>query len=109
MEAMTKLGCCACAELGIPNGRNIQVHHLLEGNRRLGHNFSIPLCPQHHLGYNWQELWGVIPEALQISISDGRKAWNAAYPSERELWGKVQSRLHLSKDWPASKVLLRVV
>ena len=109
ISAMLVLGCVACASLGIPNGRHIQVHHLLEGNRRMGHNFTIPLCQQHHLGYGWNELWGVIPSECQVSIADGRKAWVRVYPSERVLWERVQDRLHLPKIWPDSKILPRVV
>jgi hypothetical protein len=102
------LGCVACAHLGIPNGRHIQVHHLIQGNRRLGHTFTIPLCEQHHTGYNWQELWGIIPNEMQVSLADGRKAWVKCYPTEKELWERVQDRLHLAKEWPESKVLPRM-
>jgi hypothetical protein len=109
MDALGRLGCIACAQLGIPNPSRTQIHHILEGNRRLGHNFSIPLCAQHHEGFAWDELWGIIPLQLQVSIADGRKAFSKVYGTERELWEKCQDRLHLSKEWVKTKVNLRVV
>jgi hypothetical protein len=107
IDCMKFLGCPACASLGIPNVNRLELHHLILGNKRMGHWFSIFLCAQHHRGSFWEELWGVIPNEYQVSIADGRKAFNAKYPTERQMWEGVQKRLKLSTDWPVSKVLPR--
>lgn len=47
MAAIVEYGCIAC----MLNGwwrREAEVHHILRGGRRMGHLFTIPLCPGHH-------------------------------------------------------------
>lgn len=107
IERMLPLGCVACAHLSIPNINQTEVHHLLYGNIRMGHLYSIPLCPQHHRGVGWDKLADVIPPALRVSIADGRKAFTAVYPPERVLWATVQQRLKLAVVWPGTKLVER--
>lgn len=105
-EKMLAMGCVACAtlELWCPAD---EIHHLILGNKRMGHWYTIPLCRGHHQGHwRWEQI-DAIPAEKLVAISNGRKAFNAAYPTERELWEVVQSRLHLAKDWPISKILPR--
>jgi hypothetical protein len=46
------VGCEACDLLGM---RSVpEVHHLLDGGRRRGHLFTIPLCPAHHRGVGFE-------------------------------------------------------
>lgn len=103
IEAMKRLGCVACAVLGVPNLNHLELHHLLQGGVRMGHYFSIFLCRGHHQG-DWtqgQHEW--IAPAKRVAICDGRKLFNAAYGSERMLWERVQDKLKLPKIWPVSK------
>jgi len=107
IDAMRRLGCVACAQLGVPNLNELELHHLLDGNVRMGHWFSIFLCAGHHQG-RWSETqkeW--IPPDLRVSIASGRKAWNRVYPAERILWVKVQQRLRLNDTWPPTKLVPR--
>jgi hypothetical protein len=48
MDAIVAYGCIACRIDG--NGfRPAAVHHIVRGNRRIGHLFTLPLCdPGHH-------------------------------------------------------------
>lgn len=50
MAAISRLGCIVCRMQGrgyVPTA----VHHIIDGNRRKGHLFTIPLCdPGHHQG-----------------------------------------------------------
>lgn len=106
ISRMMLLGCAACAHLEIWVVAQ-ECHHILQGNKRLGHWYTIPLCKGHHRG-----IWNlsqqiVIPEGDRVSISDGRKAFTRVYPPEKQLWIEVQHRLRLSTDWPESKVLPR--
>lgn len=106
IEDMMRLGCAACASLDLFCPAD-ECHHLISGNKRLGHNYTIPLCRGHHRGL-WR--WGqqdCIPAQKLVSISSGGHRWNAAYPTEKELWERVQIRLHLPLDWPQSKLLPR--
>lgn len=109
IERMLRLGCVACAYLDIPN-IECECHHILWGNVRLGDWYTIPLCPGQHRGVWSPELVILIPRFQRVAISDGRKAFTRVYPCERDLWVTVQRRLHLSQEWPASKIVpLRLV
>jgi|SRR5689334_5304052 len=107
-DAMMRLGCVCCAQLDIPNPA-IDRHHIVKGNKRLGHWYTLPLCPGHHRGVWTPEQIELIPPDLRIAISDGSKLFEKQYGSERELWTKVQRRLKLPTVWPSSKILPRGV
>lgn len=106
IEAMKRLGCVACAVLSIPF-IDTEVHHILDGGKRMGHWFTIPLCAGHHQGRFTALQRDLLEEKQQVSIASGRKLFNAIYGSERKLWERVQDRLGLPKLWPVSKVLPR--
>ena len=101
VQRMVRLGCVCCAWFDLPSPA-VEVHHLLSGGRRMGDWFTIPLCRSHHQGGEWNV---VIPEKYRVSIASGSKAFEAAFPSEHELWEWVQIRLGLA--WPASKIISR--
>jgi len=111
IQQMMRLGCVACAFIEIPMPAQ-ECHHLLDGNRRMGDWFTIPLCMGHHRGA-WSEEQREILGQLSIrmrknylvAISDGRKAFTTIYPTERQLWETVQERLGFS--WPQSKIIAR--
>ena len=72
MADLQRVGCIACRQLGwfeVP-----EVHHLLSGNRRRGHLFTIPLCPYHHRGV------GAI--AGEPSLANGSKPFRARYGTD---------------------------
>lgn len=48
MARISDLGCYACRCDGIQSPAS--VHHIVQGYRRLGHLFTIPLCYEHHQG-----------------------------------------------------------
>lgn len=47
MERVQSLGCVVCRNEG-HGASPAEVHHLLKSGRRMGHRFTIPLCPPHH-------------------------------------------------------------
>lgn len=47
MTAIVEYGCIACALDGRWH-RPAEVHHILRGGRRMGHLYTLPLCPGHH-------------------------------------------------------------
>src|ERR1700693_2992552 len=95
---MMLLGCAACAHLGLWVIAQ-ECHHILQGNKRLGHWYTIPLCKGHHRGEWNLAQHAVIDVKDRVALSDGRKAFTRIYPSEKQLWIEVQHRLHLPTDW----------
>jgi hypothetical protein len=89
MDAITDLGCIVCLLKGwgyVPAA----VHHLKNGNRRLGHLFSIPLCdPGHHQN--------ALAESGEISRHPNKARFEAAYGTEEELLEKVRRLVKLGR------------
>lgn len=80
MDKIVRLGCIVCANEG--NFTPAVVHHLLKGPRRIGHLFTIPLCPAHHSS-------GLYNKRL-ISRHPWKRAFEARYGTEAELLAKVR-------------------
>lgn len=84
MAAVAQLGCIVCRRQGrgfVP----CAVHHIIEGQRRLGHMFTIGLCdPGHHQNS---------PDPEQISRHPNKARFTAAYGSEYELLEFTQAIL----------------
>jgi Recombination enhancement, RecA-dependent nuclease len=74
-------GCLACLQDGHQSPASI--HHLVQGNRRLGHLFSIPLCEPHHKGDG-----RVVP-----SVHFQKRTFVARYGAELELLAGLQVAL----------------
>jgi hypothetical protein len=106
---MLLLGCVACAAIGVVNHHQIECHHILDGGRRMGHRFTIPLCKGHHQGYFTETQKIRLRDDEQVSIGTGRKPFNEKFGTERELWAKVQFVLDLNLDWVGTKVVSRRV
>lgn len=109
VDLMLPLGCLACATAGWLNLDCLELHHLLDGNRRLGHSFSIFLCVGHHRGH-WNSVTtlALLPK-YRVAIADGRKRFNKVFKSERYLWERVQVTIDDPTEWPSSKILPRRV
>lgn len=107
IERMLLLGCCACATLGIPNYHCLEVHHILSGNKRLGHRYSIPLCSGHHRNAFTETQKVTLNHFQLVSIASGRKLFKAVYGTERKLCEKVDFLLGLDTPWPKSKIVAR--
>lgn len=80
-DALQTLGCIACRILGVYSLPDI--HHVLTGGRRTGHQATIPLCPWHHRG--------VLPphQDLGPSLANGSKPFHARFGKQEELLAKV--------------------
>jgi len=73
--------CCLCLT-GMQRTRT-EVHHIVRGNKRLGHFYVLPYCQAHHQ--------------------------NARFHTkhERALWQKLNDELGVVRDWPLSKLVPR--
>jgi Recombination enhancement, RecA-dependent nuclease len=94
-----EIGCICCLlRTGVQN-YHVEVHHIVRGNKRLGHWYTLPLCRSHH------RIRGV--GGIFTSVADGSKAFNKIHGTQLDLWVKVQHMLELSDELPATKVLPR--
>ena len=119
IEAMMRLGCVFCAVVGIVSIHQLECHHIVEGNRRLGHWYTLPVCIGHHRGYftpeqkqilrQYARERGMPDESMLVGVSTGSKSFEPWYGTEREMWTKVQRRLKLPAMWTSSKVVPRIV
>jgi Recombination enhancement, RecA-dependent nuclease len=93
------LGCAICGHDN--HGSKLEVDHLIEGNRRVGHGYTIILCSFHHRG--------VSPRMLErpVTVASGSKLFTQAYGTRRSLWEATQRRLGLPCDWPVSRIVPR--
>jgi hypothetical protein len=44
MARVAELPCCVCGDWPV------HIHHITQCGRRLGHKFTLPLCPECHMG-----------------------------------------------------------
>ena len=75
-------GCVACLQDG--HQTPASIHHIVQGNRRLGHMFSLPLCFAHHQGGG---VTGV------PSVHQAKRTFVNRYGSEMELLAALKVRL----------------
>lgn len=79
------MGCVACHLEG--NGwEGPDVHHVLLGGERAGHQHTIPLCPWHHRGANVTPLSDEEVRALRgPSLKHEKRAFIERYGTEGQL------------------------
>lgn len=90
-EKLQLLGCIACRMLRV-NGRSAEIHHLLSGNKRRGHEYTIPLCGYHHRGVtNLSKAQAL--DAYGPSLADGSKPFHERFGSDEFLLDKTNELL----------------
>lgn len=114
INAMLKAGCVMTMvrqerNLPVPASGKIEVHHLIEGNKRLGHWWTIALHSWWHRGVPPRGMTKEEARALYgASLSDGRKAFRESHGfDDRDLWVEAQTRLGMSVQMPPSKIYKR--
>lgn len=96
--------CCAvCALHGDVKLRPVELHHIVRGNKRLGHWYTVQLCTGHHRGVNWSD------QPAQVAISDGVKAFRHAHGGleDIDIWQRLQVVLGMDDSLPPSKIVPR--
>lgn len=97
-EALRALGCICCHLRGFRHWP-VEIHHLLSGNRRIGHAATIPLCQFHHRGqwpYGGKSMAANLKDARDLfgpSLAHGSKPFHAAFGSDDELLARVNELL----------------
>ena len=88
-RALKELGCIACRINGVTRVAIPEIHHLVEGNKRLGNAYTIPLCTWHHRGEassQWEKLKGP-------SLARSKREFIEESGTERELLESVNKIL----------------
>jgi hypothetical protein len=102
-DELRKLHCVLCTLSGDFRTRPIEIHHIVRGNKRLGHWYTLQLCVGHHQG-QWTD------QVIRVGIKSGRHAFKAAYGyDELALWQRLQVALMLDDSLPPTKILPRRV
>ena len=78
--------CVACYQRGIKGFQHIEIHHLLSGNKRIGHLATVSLCPWHHRGVKAIHDCHVYHDiAYGSSLANGSKPFRAEFGTDAEL------------------------
>jgi hypothetical protein len=80
-----EIGCIFCGLNGDTGPCDVR-HHIISGNKRMGHWYTLPCCEKHHADCHN----GTFNHAAQI-----------------DRWLKVQHLLGLSDELPTSKIVKR--
>lgn len=89
IERFAKLYALGCVVSRVYYGRwePADIHHLVEGRKRLGHQFTIPLSPWFHRGVpaDLDMRPSEATEKYGPSLALNKRAFVAKYGTEREL------------------------
>ncbi len=85
MDKIKASVCTACFQIGIES-ESPEIHHLLSGNRRRGHRYTIGLCTWHHRGVPFD---GCTREGSRFvygpSLAEGSKPFRAKFGDDEAL------------------------
>lgn len=86
-DRMKDMGqCVACYQRGIFGWAHTENHHLLSGNRRIGHMATVSLCLWHHKGVIHEGMTRAeAEEVFGPSLANGSKPFRAEFGSDKEL------------------------
>jgi hypothetical protein len=82
-DLLHRIGCICCRKAG-SGYRAPDVHHILSGGRRISHQATLPLCPDHHR----------IPSTGAVvgpSLADGSRVFEAKWGTQLELLAEVNA------------------
>ncbi len=90
-RALQELGCIACRKRGFGYAAP-DVHHILDGGRRMGHDQTIPLCPHHHRNVAPEGITSTQARlVLGPSLADSPRLFREVFGTERELLAEVDA------------------
>jgi Recombination enhancement, RecA-dependent nuclease len=72
----------------------VEIHHLLSGNKRIGHHATIPLSTWHHRGQPYPSFNAfLMAETYGPSLARQSKAFHARYGTDQELLERTNKLL----------------
>jgi hypothetical protein len=92
-EAIKESG-CICCRLSSVAPQYPEIHHLLSGGRRRGHDETIGLCAWHHRGVkpDYYQTKREVRALMGPSLAEGSKPFHAEYGSDDQLL-QIQNEL----------------
>ncbi len=94
LDQLAALGCVACRVSYRVGCGPLEIHHLLRGNKRRGHMFTIPLGRWHHRGEPLEGRTKTYMRALYgPSLALHGKAFRLTYGSDTELLSLTNTML----------------
>ena len=85
-DKMKEIGLCvACYQRRITGRQHIEIHHLLSGNKRIGHMATVSLCPWHHRGIADCGTAFMTKCAIGPSLAHGSKPFRAEFGTDKDL------------------------
>lgn len=90
METIAELGCLCCWIRADWNPDNYvpgraEVHHMIQGHKRLGHDHTIGLCAWHHRGEPGAFSKTQATEHFGPALSEGTRPFHAHWGSDKHL------------------------
>jgi hypothetical protein len=103
MDRLREMDCMCCALKGDLPSKRVEIHHVKQGNKRLGHLYTIPLCAAHHRGERGEH------GTKEISVhGSGMKAFRKRWGyDDLQLWQKLQVMLGLDDSPPPTNIIKR--
>jgi hypothetical protein len=96
-------------KLAVPPPGKIERHHVVRGNRRMGHRYMIPLHVYYHqkwIPFGYTE--DTARKAFGATIKDSIRVFRASHGvDDLELWVYLQGLLGMAADMPPSKIVPR--
>ena len=86
-DKMKEMGVCMACYLGgiKDDGYHIEIHHLLSGNKRIGHMATVSLCIWHHRGKSSFFTKDYMTRKFGPSLAHGSKPFRAEFGTDKEL------------------------
>ena len=92
---LRSMSCICCYDEAMGTGLPLEIHHMTSGGRRIGNEFTLPLCQWHHRG--------VVPEGCKNSstaalmygpsFAKSKRLFVNTYGTEAQLLQKVNNLL----------------
>ena len=104
---LQQLGCICCR---MRFGKYVEphIHHITDTGRRMGHEYTIPLCPYHHMGARYSP-WGNINKPLRDRLgparhNDSKREFVATWGDEEYLLevtnALIEDERNFAGHWP---------
>jgi hypothetical protein len=92
-ERLAEHGCICCKHHG--HYRAAEIHHITECRKRLGHDYTLPLCEWHHRGIPPEPLGkNDTARLFGPSLAQSKREFQICYGTERELLQEIDSWLY---------------
>lgn len=95
-QSIQDVGCVACLIDG-NFGAPCDIHHILSGGRRIGHEVTVGLCPWHHRGVPDGMSDAIAKILLGPSMAKNPREFRERYGTDTELL-KLQNELIISAE-----------